>query len=517
MELDVASLSDTRTECPPIRYFYACFVFPGLMDARSLLHTLPLTLLTILLLVLVAPPRAAEASDVRIWVDAVRGDDSAAATRSRPIETLAEAWQRARVRRTGRTVIALRAGDYSDSSPNYWEYADPFAEPAAPVLIDSVDGRGKAVLPSVTLFRVRDVEFRRVKFRSPGLGGDLLQCERCNGLTLRRVTALGSNNQETVKVNQSSRVTITGSVLRSAGDNVIDLVAVRRARIRNNRISDAGDWCAYAKGGSSDVVVTGNVFTRCGTGGFTAGQGTGFQFMVAPWLHYEAVGVVVRGNTVTDTEGAAFGVNGGFNVLVERNVARNVGSRSHVLEAVYGGRSCDGAPGDPGRERCGQYLATGGWGTTVVDDGTNGVRIPNRNVYFIGNVIDSPGNPDDGLHQTLTVFGALPPQPGSNVPNGGSGDTGLVFERNWIRNGPASMPLGIGDGTGCGSSHPTCSPSRVIGSNRIGRIAPLIRRKRNGRLTARARTLAYVRRGSAPRPSWGALPGGTAPWARWPR
>ena len=60
------------------------------------------------------------------------------------------------------------------------------------------------------------------------------------------------------------------------------------------------------------------------------GQGTGLQFMTAPWLHYEAYGIRVVNNIVHDTEGAGLGVNGGYNVLIAWNTLYRVGRRSHV-------------------------------------------------------------------------------------------------------------------------------------------------------------------------------------------
>jgi hypothetical protein len=61
------------------------------------------------------------------------------------------------------------------------------------------------------------------------------------------------------------------------------------------------------------------------------------------------------------------------------------------MEVAYGRRSCDGQPGDEGRERCQQLLDAGAWGTTRVDDGDNFVRIPNRHVYFYNNLVLDPG------------------------------------------------------------------------------------------------------------------------------
>jgi hypothetical protein len=66
----------------------------------------------------------------------------------------------------------------------------------------------------------------------------------------------------------------------------------------------------YEKGGSAYFQVEGNEFYDCGTGGFTAGQGTGFQFVVAPWLHYEAYNIKVINNIIHSTDGAGLGVNG---------------------------------------------------------------------------------------------------------------------------------------------------------------------------------------------------------------
>ena len=48
-----------------------------------------------------------------------------------------------------------------------------------------------------------------------------------------------------------------------------------------------------AAGGSAYISVSENEFFDCGTGGFTAGQGTGLEYMVAPWLHYSAYAITV--------------------------------------------------------------------------------------------------------------------------------------------------------------------------------------------------------------------------------
>ena len=458
---------------------------------------------------LLAPP----AGSATIWVDPERGGDSASGTRERPLRSLTEAWQRLPATSSEPTRIELRAGDYRRGhSPVYWE--DRSGTARYPIVVRSFDGRGRAVLPAVNVFGVSHLEFRGTRFLD---GGDVVHCERCRHFTLRRVIATGQGAQETVKVNQSSDVKILGSRIERAGDNAVDFVAVTRVRLRRNVIRGAGDWCAYAKGGSTDVVVTGNLFTLCGTGGFSAGQGTGFQFMERPWLQYEANGVVIRGNTVTETEGAAFGVQGGFNVLVADNVARRVGRRSHVLEAVYGLRSCDGSPGDEGRERCQQYLDSGGWGTTVVSDGTNDVEIGNRHVYFTGNVILNPGRYRSQWQQ-LQVFGPIGPQPGSNVPDDAAGDSDLRFIRNVIWNGGPSMPLGIGE-EGCRSSNPTCNPELVTSGNRFNRLPPTLRRLRTngGRYRATGWAARYASGAVKPPPDWSGLPAGAAPWRSWPR
>lgn len=456
---------------------------------------------------------AVQAGAATIWVDPLTGSDGARGSKARPLRSLSEAWQRLPTLVSEPTRIELRAGSYrSGLSPAYWEGRSGTAR--NPIVIRSFDGRGRAILPAVNLFEVSHLEFRGTRFID---GGDVVHCERCRHFSLRRVIATGRGAQETVKVNQSSDIRILGSRIEGAGDNAIDFVAVERGRIRGNVVREAGDWCAYTKGGSTDIVVTGNLFSNCGTGGFSAGQGTGFQFMARPWIQYEANGIVVRNNTVTETEGAAFGVQGGFNVLIANNVARRVGRRSHLLEAVYGLRSCDGQPGDEGRERCQQYLDSGGWGTTVVDDGANAVRIGNRHVYFVGNVILNPA-PYQSQWQHLEVFGPIGAQPGTGVPADATGDSDLRFLRNVIWNGERPKPIGIG-GEGCMESNPTCNPRLVESSNRFNRRAPTLRRVNagGGRYRATGWASRYTAGAASPRPVWSDLPAGRAPWPVWPR
>lgn len=462
-----------------------------------------LTVAVASILLLVAPTRA-----TTISVDPARGSDRASGTRSNPLASVTEAWNRLPAVTRRRTTIELAPGNYRGRTPVYWEGHSGSAR--APIVIRSRHRRGsrRARLPGVNIFGADHLEFRDLVFRD---GGDVVHCEQCSNFTLRRVDAYGRDAQETVKINQSRKVRILDSRIGGADDNAIDFVAVASGLIRGNVVHRAGDWCGYAKGGSVGIVVKGNLFTRCGTGGFTAGQGTGFQFMTAPWLQYEAVGVVIRDNTITDTEGAAIGVQGGFNVLVENNVARRVGRRSHVLEALYGSRSCDGQPGDEGRERCAAYLASGGWGTTVVDDGTNYIRIGNRHVYFVGNVVLNP-SPYKSQWQQLEVPGPFGAQPGSGVPADTSAASDLKFLGNVIWNGTSEMPIGA---DGCDDANPTCNPQQLVTDNNFNRRRPELRNRR-GRLAKSGWVRSY-RPFHAPAPDWSDLPAGSAPWRSWPR
>ena len=284
------------------------------------------------------------------------------------MRTVAAAWERiAPSRALKRAVrIVIRPGRYGAKAlPNYWE--SRWGTEKAPIVIAAAR-RGTVTFGSVNLFDLRWVAFDGITFADRN---DLFHCERCQHVLLTRSRLTGSPDllQENIKINQSQHVGITDSVISGAGDNAIDFVAVQYARITGNVIERANDWCVYAKGGSAYVLVARNRIRQCGTGGFTAGQGTGLQFMTAPYTRYEAYGIDVLDNTISNIEGAGIGVNGGYNVVVARNHLWNVGRRSHWLEVGYGSRSCDGRPGDEGRERCQQLLDAGAWGTTRVDDG----------------------------------------------------------------------------------------------------------------------------------------------------
>jgi hypothetical protein len=408
-----------------------------------------------------------------IWVDPVAGqDDRTGLTRATALRTLAAAWRRVPQGEVladhGYRILMMPGRIDVDGVPPYLESRHGTAE--HPIIISAADGPGTVTLPSLNVFDTRWLAL--VGVRIAASGGDGFHCERCDHLLLRRVTVVGADPasyrvNDLVKINQSQSVFIERSDLGGASDNALDLVAVQYASIRRSHIHDAGDWCAYAKGGSAYVRVDANELSRCGTGGFTAGQGTGFQFMVEPWIHYEAYDVKVTNNVIHDIEGAGLGVNGGFAILLAYNTLWRVGGRSHLLEFVAGGRSCDGEAGDPGRARCDALRAAGGWGTSVVSDGTNHVRIPNRQVLVVGNVIVNRTDVPVGW-QLLEVAG-----PWSGASQDGSGvavptrfDEELRFVGNVVWSGPADMALGLGSETGCAAGS-TCAAERIVADNTV--------------------------------------------------
>lgn len=401
---------------------------------------------------------------VDLWVDPARGADAASgASREQALRTLTEAWRRvpAGTPLTTGFRINLVAGTYPESSvPAYWESRRGTV--TAPVIVRAADGPGTARLPAINVFNCRRLYLDGLDISAGG--GDVAHFEACTHVLLRDCTIRGLGTlatydvpQETLKANQCRFMYVERCDISGAWDNAVDFVAVQGGHVVASRIHRAGDWALYAKGGSANLVVAGNEFFDAGTGGFTAGQGTGFEFMVAPWLTYEAEAITFRNNLVHDVEGAAFGVNGGRDIVIARNVAYRVGGRSHVIEAGFGSRTCDGDVA-----ACRARLAQGGWGTTTVGGDE---PIPNRNVSIVDNVLL---NPDGAASRWQQFFVPLPrtPSPGSNIPSPARADDGLVIAGNVIWNGPADHPLGIEqDGLAVA----------ILGGNAINTLRPVLR------------------------------------------
>ena len=396
-------------------------------------------------------------------------DASTGAARDHALRTVNAAWERippSTLLTTGYRIM-LVAGTYpEDSVPTHWE--SRFGTFQAPIMIQSADGPGAAILPGLSIFGSRYLYL--IGLRMQAGADDVLHCEQCDHFLVRQCQVVGigdpatyNSPQEALKVNQSQYVYVEDSDLSGAYGNAIDFVAVQNGHLQGNRVHNALDWCAYVKGGSSYIRVEGNEFYDCGTGGFSAGQGTGFEYMVSPWLHYEAYDVKIINNVVHDTTGAGLGVNGGYNILMAYNTLYRVGATSHVLEFVHGHRSCDG-----NMPACLSNLSAGGWGTT----GEGGQWIPNRNIYVYNNVVYNPV-PYQSQWSQFSIQGPETPPSGSHVPSPSLADDHLVIAGNVMWNGPASHPLGIEDpSNGCQPSNPTCNPTQLASGNAINRIQP---------------------------------------------
>jgi len=376
-----------------------------------------------------------------IWVDPAAGDDSAGgATRSAAVRTVAEAWRRVPVGvplATG-VRINLVAGTYPESGvPHYWERR--LGSASAPVIIRAADGAATARLPALNIFGCTHLVLDGLDVSARG--GDVLHFEACTHVLVRNTTVRGLGTiadyavpQEALKANQCRHIYIENCDISGAWDNAVDFVAVQDGHVVGSRIHRAGDWAMYVKGGSAGILVAGNEFFDAGTGGFTAGQGTGLEWMTAPWLTYEAENIVFTRNVIHDTEGAGVGVNGGRNITITSNVMYKVGARSHVIEVGFGSRSCDGD-----RARCAALLAQGAWGTDVV--GVD-VPIPNDGVTIASNVVFNPDGYVSRWQHFALAAPRIPPA-GSNVPVPARADLNLSIVDNIVWNGPADHSLGI--------------------------------------------------------------------------
>lgn len=410
-----------------------------------------------------------EFEGIDIWVDPVSGNDANDGhDRDHAMQTVNAAWQAIPSGTQLQTGYRVRlvAGSYSQAtSVNYWE--DRHGTASAPVIVEAADGAHTATFEGdINMFDVSHFALIGVDIVGEG---DAFHCESCDHILISDAELSGgADAHETVKFNQSQHVYIEYSDIHGADDNAIDFVAVQYGHVIGSRIHDAQDWCMYAKGGSAYITFSGNEVFDCGTGGITAGQGTGFEFMVAPFLNYEAYGIQIVNNVVHDTEGAGLGVAGGFNVMFAYNTLYNVGTRSHLVEFVHGRRGCDGAIAT-----CTANHDAGGWGSADNEE----PMIPNRHISFVDNIIVNPAGVQSEWQQ-IQVDGPLQPVASSGVPSPSLADDDLRIEGNIIWNGPADHPLGLGDG--CADTNATCNETQLRAANAINTIEPRLRDPANG-------------------------------------
>lgn len=457
------------------------------------------TVVTMLLVCGIA--RLQNDTTITYYVSPAGDDANDGLTAAGAFRTITQAWNSIpqNIALTQGYTIAILPGTYTaEESPTYWE--SRYGTDIFPIIIHAAEGRDTVYLPSINLFDGRYITFRDLNIEVEE--GDPFHCEKCDHVILEHNIIRGANpdtfnTQEAVKFNQSQYIDILGNDISGAWDNAIDFVAVQYGNIVGNHIHNAGDWCAYAKGGSAYIRVINNEIFDCGTGGFTVGQGTGFQFMTPPWTQYEAYAVLVWDNIIHDVAGAGVGVQGGYNVLITDNIMYRVGERSHAIEVGYGLRSCDGEEGEEGRERCAEYREAGGWGNDLVDtEGDMAVRIPNKNVYIINNVVY---NPADYRTQHQHFFIASPYE-GASQDNSNLGpvlaDDNLQIKGNVIWNGDASMLLGIEESdtpAGCRTDNPTCNAAQLAAENDINTVEPQLASPETGdyTYTNRATSIAF--------------------------
>lgn len=401
-----------------------------------------------------------------LWVSVTGNDSNSGTSASAPLRTVAEAWQRipgGQLSSTGYR-INIGSGAYQrEQLPNYWESKHGSAR--FPIILQgATSGGGVTFLGDMNVFDVRYLYVMDIRIAP---GGDAFHCEQCQATLLRRVVLDGGARaaHDLLKVNQSQYFYLEDSDIHGADDNAVDFVAVQYGHVARNRVHDSQDWCMYAKGGSAYLLFDSNEVYDCGTGGITAGQGAGFEFMTAPWLHFEAYDLKIVNNIIHDTEGAGLGVNGGYNILAAFNTLVRVGRRSHLIEVVFGARSCDGDSA-----ACQARHQLGGWGPTR--GGEADYPIGNRNVLILNNVVYNPAGMQSGS-QHFAIYGPRSAPSGSNIPSPQRTDERLVIRGNLIWNGESSMPLGVEDSDqGCQPGNPTCTAAQLRADNAINQFEP---------------------------------------------
>ena len=424
------------------------------------------------------------------------GDDAASGTTSSsPLKTLSGAW--AKIAAAPLDTTGYRINFSSGEYPCEGDCINYFAnrtgtfqypiilQPAGPS--DTVTLLGGLNLSAISYLYIFDLTLA-AGAGNPAWGNNVLHAENCDHLLLRGVTLRGpdpavlpdnSEIQEVIKINQSQNVFIENSDVSGTCQTGIDFFSVQHGHLLNNKIHASAQWAAYFKGGSAYLRLEGNEFYDCGLG-LQAGEGSNFEVMRGPWLHYEVYDLKAVNNVFHDIRGVALSVAGGYNVVYAFNTLYKIATQAEpqytLLQLVHGNRVCyeTSENGEHNAAQlCGQARKSGGWCPRGVGMDTGRECIPIRNAYIYNNIFYNPaGMQSAGGHIFVQPSVAAPP--GSNIESPTVADSDVEIKGNIIWNGSADHSLGLDENTGCRDDNPFCNSAQILADNRINSVEPLL-------------------------------------------
>jgi hypothetical protein len=435
----------------------------------------------------------------QIWVDPVNGSDqNNGTTRSQALASLETAWSL--IPSTTMTTgykISLVAGDYiyRDQATNaiVGLYLDErHGTYNCPIIIEAVDGALSVRLFSALDFRdIAYVYLMGLDFvtdPSSDGGGNTVHFASGDHILLKNCRINGFDGttrkpQETLKVNQVKYMYVENCDISGAFWFALDYVGVEYGHIQGCIIHDASEDCLLLKGGTAQIRIEDTIIHHADRFGFSAGQGAGFDFMVVPWLHYEAYDLKFINNIVYNSGYAGLAVLGGYNILIAYNTFYKVGidqtGDRTLMSFNLGQRGCDGAENDT----CNVHHQLGGWSpgpwsTPPLDYGVEVDCIPNKNVFVYDNIFYNPGSdstigghleiraPYDGSDQLADFLHSC------NLPTPVLSDDNLQIQGNIIWNGSSNKFLGIDENSGGQDTNRTCNRAQLLHDNIINTLEP---------------------------------------------
>ncbi len=364
-----------------------------------------------------------------LWVSASAapgGDGSA----GHPFNTIQAAVNVA----TAGTAVMVEAGTYIENV----KFASlSGGTPDKPIQLISADGAGAAKIvaadnstSTIKGLGVHDIDVKGFEIDG-GLNGIQFSQSGSDFTHLVSNIVIQGNTvsntvQDGIKLSQADNIHVLDNVIAHTGQEGIDFVAVNGSVIARNDVSDShGAAGIFAKGGSTNDLITANSVHGTTQDGIAIGGWTGAEFFRPGFDTYEAANITVTGNEVSGAANRPVNILGGINSVVTDNY---LVANSAYFTAIEVGSGYNKAMVSSNIDISGNTIV-GANKTLAIDAGNN------NNINLHDNTSAGPMGLDVGSHQvslwggtelglpvaastnaTIPVLGSIAPAP---VQSGG--------------------------------------------------------------------------------------------------